>query len=55
MSWAGEVDHVKLFLFYHTVQVGIDEVLAGAGSPVSHDFFLYMFRLQRALQKRIVQ
>ena len=35
--------------------MNIDKILTGNGSPVSHDFFLYMFHFEGLAQKRIIQ
>src|SRR6516165_9844835 len=35
MSRSGDIDHVEVVLFDHSVQVNVDEVQAGRGTPVA--------------------
>ncbi len=51
----GEIDHVQVILTDQPVQMGIDKVLAGDGTPMAHDLFLDVFGLQGLPQQGIVQ
>ena len=55
VAGAGEVDHIQVVLVDDAVEVCIDEVLAGDGSPVADDLFLNVFRAQGLLEQRVVQ
>ena len=50
----GHVDHVEVILLDDAVQMSIDEVQAGCGSPVAKQARLHVFELQRRPEKRIV-
>ena len=55
VAGAGQIDHIQVILVDNAVQMGIDEVLAGNGTPVAHDLLFDVFGLQRLLQQRVVQ
>ena len=54
VAGAGEIDHIQIVALDDPVQMGIDEVLAGAGPPVSHDGLLEVAFDQRALQEGVI-
>ena len=54
MSRTFDIEHVQIIFVDDAVQVGIDEVLSGDGSPVADRMKLHIGRLDRALQQRIV-
>ena len=54
VAGTGEIDHIQIVALDDPVQMGIDEVLAGAGPPVSHDGLLEVAFDQRALQEGVI-
>ena len=54
MSRSFDVEHVQVIFVDDAVQVGIDEILSGDGSPVADWMEFHISRLDRALQQRIV-
>ena len=55
VAGAGNQNQILVVLFNNTVQVNIDEVLAGNGAPVTDDLALDVLALQRAAQQRVIQ
>src|SRR5215208_6282293 len=51
---AGQEDGVEVVLPDQAVEVGIDEAEAGRGTPVPEEARLYVRRIQRLAQKRVV-
>jgi hypothetical protein len=49
-----QVDHLGVLLPYKAVEVGIDEAEAGGGTPVPEEARLYVRRIQRLMQERVV-
>ena len=54
VAGTGEIDHIQIVALDDPIQMGIDEVLAGAGPPVSHDGLLEVAFDQRALQEGVI-
>ena len=51
---AGDVEHVQVVELDDPVQVDVEEILAGRGSPVTEQARLDMLQLQRLLEERVV-
>ena len=54
VSRSADVDHVEVVFLDHPVQMHIDEVLAGGGTPVSQQHAFHIRQRQRSLQQRVV-
>ena len=52
---AGNEDHILIKFLDDAVQVDIDEVLSGNGSPVADDLLFHIVTGQRTAEQRIVQ
>lgn len=50
MPWTTDIDHIEIALAYHAVEMGINKVKAGRGSPVPQQARLDVFRLERFAQ-----
>ena len=55
MTGAGEVDHIQVELLDDPIQMGIDKVLTGNGTPVSDNVLFQMLRFERFLEEWVVQ
>ena len=55
VAGAGYQDHVLIILLDDTIQMHIDKVLTGNGSPVSHDLLLHVIQRERFAKKGVVQ
>ena len=55
VAGAGEIDHVQVVPLDDPVQVRIDEVLPGAGAPVTHHGLLDVAPDERTLQQGVIQ
>ncbi|MNT21021.1 hypothetical protein D3C72_1563440 [compost metagenome] len=55
VSGAADIDHVEVTLTNDPVEMGIDEIEARRGAPVSQEPRFDMLRLQRLAQQRIVE
>ena len=55
MTGAGQIDHVQIILVDDTIQMGINKVLSGNGTPVTDDLLFDVFGLEGFLQQRIIQ
>ena len=55
VTGAGEIDHVQIIALDDPVEVRIDEVLPGAGTPVTHHGLLDVALDERALQQGVIQ
>src|SRR5476651_2631758 len=51
---AGDVNHVEVVLLDDSIQVNIDEVLAGSRAPVPQEHVLHVRERQGSLQQRVV-
>ena len=51
----GDQDHILIVLLDDAIQVDIDEVLSGNGSPVADDLLFHIVTGQRTAKQRIVQ
>lgn len=54
MTWARNVDHVQIKSLDHSIQVNVNEVLAGRGSPVSQQPRLDMLELQGLTEEWVI-
>src|SRR5581483_6712931 len=55
VAGAGDINHVKVILLNHPVQVHVDKILPGRGAPVSQQARLDMLVTQRFSQQRIIE
>jgi len=55
VTGSGQIDHIQIIVPDDPVEVGIYEILAGAGSPVPDDGLLKIFGNQRPFEQRIVK
>ena len=51
---AGNVDHVEIVLFDHPIEVNVDEIQTGRGSPVPEQPRLNVFLGEGLLKQRVV-
>ncbi len=55
VAGAGDVDHVEVVLFDDAVEVGVDEILAGGGAPVSEEAGLDVVELEGLAEEGVVE
>src|SRR6516164_7846216 len=54
VSGTGHVDHVQVLLANEAVQMDIEEVQTGSGTPVTEQARLYVFLRQRLLKQWVI-
>ena len=54
MARTDNVDHAEVPCLDRSIQMGIDEIQARGGAPVTQQPRLYMFLTQRLLQQRVI-
>ena len=54
MPWAGNIDHIQVVIPDQPIQMNVDEVQAGGGSPMAEQPGLDVLFGQGLLQKRVV-
>ena len=55
VAGTGQIDHIQIILVDDAVQMGVNEVLAGNGAPVTDDLLFNVLGLEGFLQQRVVQ
>ena len=55
VTGAGQIDHIQIVLVDDAVQMGINKVLSGNGTPVTDDLLFDVFGLEGFLQQWVVQ